>query len=118
SIAAQLAEPVVSPDGYFFAVDERTGQDVGTSRARIDIMGGKPVGYIGTVGVLALYRRRGIAAALIAQTLQYLARQGMESAVLNVNDTNSPARRLYEKLGWRAVSRTDHFWKRMDAASC
>ncbi|HEX9987686.1 MAG TPA: GNAT family N-acetyltransferase [Chloroflexia bacterium] len=115
SIAAQLAEPGVSPDGYFFAVDERTGQDVGTSRARIDILGGKPVGYVGTVGVLPQYRRRGIAQALIAQTLQYLARQGMESAVLNVNDANSPARRLYGKLGWREVARTDHFWKRTDS---
>jgi mycothiol synthase len=114
SIAAQLAEPGVNPDGYFFAIDERTGQEVGTSRARIDLLGGKPVGYVGTVAVLPSYRRRGIAQALIAQTLQYLARQGMESAVLNVNDANSSARRLYEKLGWREVSRTDHFWKRTD----
>jgi mycothiol synthase len=112
-VLAQLREPGVAPDGYFFAVDVNTGREVGTSRARIDIMGGEQVGYIGTVGVLPEYRGRGIATALLAQTLAYLAGQGMASATLFVEDHNHHARRLYDNLGWRYVYRTDHYWRRL-----
>jgi mycothiol synthase len=112
-VLAQMREPGVSPDGYFFAVDLATGQDVGTSRARIDIIGGEQVGYIGTVGVLPGYRGRGIASALLAQTLDYLAGLGMASATLFVEDHNQHARKLYDRLGWRYVYRTEHYWRRL-----
>lgn len=112
-IHAQLQEPGVSREGYFFAVDQATGREIGTSRGRVDIVGGRKVGYIGTVGVLPTYRGRGIAEALVRQTLLYLAGVGMDSAILFVEDRNTPARRLYDKLGWRQIYRTDHYWKRL-----
>jgi mycothiol synthase len=111
-VRTQLEEPGVSSDGYFFAVDAATGQEIGTSRGRIDIRGGKQIGYIGTVGVLPEYRGRGIAEALIRQTLGYLASRGMNTATLFVEDRNTAARHLYDKLGWKRVYRTDHYWKR------
>jgi mycothiol synthase len=110
-ILAQVSEPESSPGGYFFAVDSATGVEIGTSRARRDSIGGELVGYIGTVGVLPEYRGRGIAQALMRQTLLYIASQGMDSATLFVEDTNKPARALYEKMGWYPVHRTDHYWK-------
>ena len=113
-IEAQLREPGVSTDGYFFAIDLATGEEIGTSRGRIDMLGGKPVGYVGTVGVIPRYRGRGIATALMAQTLSYLYGRGMCSATLFVEHRNTGARRLYEKLGWYPVYRTDHYWKRLD----
>lgn|GEM_PF-3673546 len=112
-VAAQLSEPGGGPQGYFFAVDETTGQDVGTSRSRIDLAGGKRVGYIGTVGVLPQYRGRGIGESLVRLTLQHIARQGIERATLLVEDQNTNARRLYERMGWRAVYRTDYYWKQL-----
>jgi ribosomal protein S18 acetylase RimI-like enzyme len=112
-VLAQMREPGVSPEGYFFAVDLNTGREVGTSRARIDVIGGEQVGYIGTVGVLPGYRGRGIATALLAQTLDYLARRGMAAATLFVEDHNHQARRLYDRLGWRYVYRTEHYWRRL-----
>lgn len=111
-VKAQLSEPGVSSNGYFFAVDEATGREIGMSRGRIDSLGGRQIGYIGTVGVLPEYRGRGVAEALIKQTLAYLANQGIESATLFVEDNNMPARRLYDKLGWSPVYKTDHYWKR------
>jgi len=114
-VRAQLSESGVSKAGYFFAVDQSSGREVGTSRGRVDTMGGKPVGYIGTVGVLPEYRGRGIAEALVKQTLAYLGSIGLQSATLFVEDRNTPARKLYDKLGWRQVYRTDHYWKRIDA---
>lgn len=110
-IIAQLSEPGVSREGYFFAIDEATGREVGTSRARIDVVGGEEIGYIGTVGVLPDYRGRGIAGALLGQTLNYLARRGMSSATLFVENSNAAARSLYEKLGWRYVYLTNHYVK-------
>ncbi|HET9496622.1 MAG TPA: GNAT family N-acetyltransferase [Chloroflexia bacterium] len=114
-IRAQMREPGVSPDGYFFAVDLETGEEIGTSRGRIDMLGGKPVGYVGTVGVIPRYRGRGIATALMGQTLAYLAGRGMCSATLFVEHRNIAARRLYDKLGWYSVYRTDHYWKRLES---
>lgn len=112
-IRAQLTEEGVSPDGYFFAVDRNTGEEIGTSRARIDLINGVCVGYVGTVGVLPDYRGRGIAEALVNQTLHYLAMQGTDSATLFVENSNYKARNLYDKLGWRRVFRTDHYWKHL-----
>lgn len=112
-IAAQLSEEGVSPEGYFFAVDSRTGVEVGTSRSRIDRVSGEQLGYIGTVGVLPAYRGRGIAQSLIRQTLRYLGGCGVSSATLFVENQNTAARKLYDKMGWRQVYRTDHYWKRL-----
>ena len=112
-VLAQLKEPGVSPDGYFFALDLSTGQEVGTSRARVDTLGGDQIGYIGTVGVLPQYRGRGIATAMLAQTLDYLLGLGIKSATLFVEDHNRNARRLYDKLGWRDAYKTDHYRRRL-----
>src|SRR5205823_1526517 len=102
-ILDQFSEDGHSPEGYIFAIDQATGREIGTSRARIDLIGGKQIGYVGTVGVLPGYRRRGIARALVLQTLRYLAQQGMEDAVLFVEGQNHNARALYEKMGWRPI---------------
>lgn len=112
-IAQQLSEEGVSRHGYFFAVDANTGVEVGTSRARIDYVNARRMGYIGTVGVLPAYRGRGIAEALIRQTLLYLAEQGIQSATLFVENANTVARKLYDNMGWRQAYRTDHYWKRL-----
>lgn len=110
-VLAQMHEPGGSPDGYFFAVDNATGLAVGTSRARIDTAGGVQVGYVGTIGVIPEYRRRGIAEALVRHTLAYLAAMGLDSATLFVERQNVAARRIYDAMGWRPVYRTDHYWK-------
>lgn len=115
-VRAQLSEPGASPLGYFFAIDWGTGLEVGTSRARVDSHGGDPVGYVGTVGVTPEYRGRGIAGALIRQTLAYLVQQGLDSATLYVENRNQAARRLYDRMGWYPVYRTDNYWRRIPEA--
>lgn len=116
-VLAQASEPGSSPRGYFFAVDTQTGREIGTSRARQDIVGGQPLGYIGTVGVLPEYRGRGVAKALMRQTLRYLAEQGMSSAALFVEENNRVARALYEEMGWHEVYRVDHYWKTLSTST-
>ena len=110
-VLAQMHELGGSADGYFFAVDNATGLAIGTSRARIDIASGGQIGYVGTVGVIPEYRRRGIAEALIRHTLAYLSAMGLDSATLFVERQNTGARRIYDAMGWRPIYRTDHYWK-------
>lgn len=110
-VAAQLSEPGGGPGGYFFAIDESSGHEIGTSRSRIDLVGDKRIGYVGTVGVLRAYRGKGVGEALVRRTLQHIADLGIQSATLLVEDHNVGARRLYERMGWRPVYRTDYYWK-------
>lgn len=115
-IETQIKEPGSNPNGYFFALEQSTGKLVGTSRARLDPSPSQPngvMGYIGTVGVLPEYRRRGLAHALLGQTLLYLHEEGAENATLFVEESNTNAQALYKSLGWYHVFRSDNYWKRL-----
>ncbi|MCI4351596.1 MAG: GNAT family N-acetyltransferase [Thermoplasmata archaeon] len=60
-------------------------------------------GYIGTVMVDDPYRRRGYAAKVVTACIENAGRAGRPYAILDVLTTNDPARRLYEKLGFREL---------------
>jgi ribosomal protein S18 acetylase RimI-like enzyme len=62
-------------------------------------------GYIGMVMVDDPYRRRGYAAKVVAACIEHAGRAGRPFAMLDVLTTNDPARRLYEKLGFRVLQR-------------
>jgi ribosomal protein S18 acetylase RimI-like enzyme len=74
---------------------------------------GKPVGlvntgqrgassgwYIGNVGVLPDYRRRGIARKLVEAAITLARNNGAKNVMLEVITANTPARDLYEELGF------------------
>jgi len=56
-----------------------------------------------TVAVHPAWRRRGLAARLLAHAGQAWKRRGVRRAFLEVRDDNHPARRLYEGAGWSHV---------------
>ena len=60
---------------------------------------------IGTTHIVDAFRRRGVASALMEQVQAMLAAQGASEVALWVAEDNEPARRLYEKRGYRAVGR-------------
>lgn len=68
---------------------------------------GYSTAYIALVGVEREHRRRGIAPALLARTLDAAAAAGLDRAALDV-DSDSPtgALGLYERVGFRAVHRS------------
>lgn len=74
-------------------------------------------GWIEAVGVIPEWRGKGLASALLSQSLRNFFAAGMERAALDV-DTQNPtgALRLYEKLGFEAAKRTIHFTKEVDSA--
>ncbi len=57
------------------------------------------------VFVVADWRRKGIAKHLIMEGMKYLWENGIKTAGLEVRESNRPAARLYQGLGYRVVHR-------------
>ncbi|MGD8902867.1 MAG: GNAT family N-acetyltransferase [Anaerolineae bacterium] len=72
-------------------------------------------GYTETICVRRPWRRRGLARALIARSLDVLKEQGMTEAALGVDTENqSGALRLYQSMGFRPVKRNSVYRKLME----
>lgn len=63
-----------------------------------------------------VHRRRGIAEALLRRLFTELTGSGAVFLLLEVRESNTPARTLYEKLGFRAVGRRPHYYSQPDEA--
>ena len=61
--------------------------------------------HINRLHVVQAYRRRGVAAALLAAGEAEARRRGFRRLTIEVEDNNPPARALYEKLGYRYTGR-------------
>lgn len=62
------------------------------------------------LAVASSFRRRGVATALLAHSLDFLARLGVRSVFLEVRAANAPARALYEKLAFRQVGLRENYY--------
>ncbi len=72
-------------------------------------------GYTEYISVRHPWRRRGLARALITESLRYLRDQGMEEAALGVDTQNlSGAFRLYESMGFEKVKRWTDYRKNLE----
>jgi ribosomal protein S18 acetylase RimI-like enzyme len=80
------------PIGYVVA-----GIDEGLNREK-----NAKYGWILNIGVLKPHRRKDVGTALMLRAMSYLKEQGMENALLYVDDQNpTHAIKLYEKVGFR-----------------
>lgn len=82
------------------------GQVVGNVSIRRAL--GRKGCFIGNVAVHPRWRRRGIATALMRKALREAFRRGAHWVGLEVRAENEAARRLYQRLGFREISRTAH----------
>ena len=74
--------------------------------------------YIEHIFVRRAWRQRGLASALIAQSLRVLKAQGMEEAELGVDSENeSGANEFYRRMGYQTFSTDFWFRKQMDMNS-
>jgi mycothiol synthase len=80
------------PIGYVVAgIDEKLNQEKNAKH-----------GWILNIGVLKRYRQRDVGTALILRAMSHLKTQGMEDALLYVDDQNpTHAIKLYEKVGFQ-----------------
>lgn len=58
------------------------------------------VGYLQRLGVATAARKRGIGGQLIADALRWSARAGAQSVLVNTQEINGAARRVYERHGF------------------
>jgi ribosomal protein S18 acetylase RimI-like enzyme len=100
----------LSPDlrdllrGYVWEEDGRIVGFTNTNR-----QGGTDTWYISAVGVLPDYRRRGIAQKLVEATITLIREHGGVKALLDMTDGNTPAHKLYEKLGFEQDSSSGRY---------
>jgi len=74
-------------------------------------------GWVENISVRRRWRKRGLARALIAETIDALRERGMTEGALNVDTENvSGALRLYESVGFRPVSRSTTYRKPIQLA--
>jgi peptide alpha-N-acetyltransferase len=57
-------------------------------------------GYIAMLAVSAAYRGHGVATALVKMAIDAMAKRNADEIVLETEETNIPAMRLYERLGF------------------
>lgn len=63
------------------------------------------IGDFGPVGALPAYRRQGLTRAALLEGLRRMQAAGMDRVCISTGETNTPARRLYESVGFRIVNR-------------
>ncbi len=57
-------------------------------------------GYIAMLAVSSSYRNHGIATTLVRMAIDKMVERGADEVVLETEETNAPAMKLYERLGF------------------
>jgi len=71
----------------------------------IDLTGSPPGGYVWQIGVVPTARRRGLASALLIETLRRMQAAGAPCADLTVHTNNPGAIQAYAGLGFVTIGR-------------
>jgi ribosomal-protein-alanine N-acetyltransferase len=67
-------------------------------------------GSLDTIAVAPAFRRQGVADALVAHAIAQGTEQNLAFLTLEVREGNLPARKLYEKHGFRVVGRRKNYY--------
>ena len=73
------------------------------------------IGVIGPVGARTAYRRQGLTRAALLEVLRRMRACDMNRVCISTGQTNTPALRLYESLGFRIVSESHDYAKPAEA---
>jgi len=117
--AEDIAELFSQFKNFFFVASlhastqdaERAEKAEGAAGGKAEIVGfvagsvkedcGEPQGHISGIAVEPAFRRRGIATALLKRCEEAFRREGFKRISLEVRPSNSAARSLYEKFGFK-----------------
>ncbi|KAL8406946.1 hypothetical protein RB596_005438 [Gaeumannomyces avenae] len=67
-------------------------------------------GYIAMLAVSAPFRGHGVATALVRQAIDAMAERGADEVVLETEESNAPAMRLYERLGFMRSKKLHRYY--------
>ncbi|ADB30075.1 mycothiol biosynthesis acetyltransferase [Kribbella flavida DSM 17836] len=97
----RLHQPWFDPEGFFLAVDSKTGALAGFHWTKVE----GDEGEVYVVGVDPSYQGTGLGKALTLHGLHHLQEvRGLPAVTLYVDGTNTAARALYEKLGFTTAA--------------
>ena len=91
--------PSMLADGLYYGI--REGEQLVAVAGTHVLAPTLGVGALGNVYTRSDHRRRGHATALAGAVTSELIRSGVTTIVLNVREDNHPARRVYERLGYK-----------------
>jgi mycothiol synthase len=109
---AQVTEDDLMPEWSLLACADR--EPVGFVIGNIDLTTDPPGGYIWQVGVIPAQRRRGLASALLAESMRRMQAAGARSALLAVHLNNPGAIEAYAQLGFTTVGRRARYERMLD----
>jgi ribosomal protein S18 acetylase RimI-like enzyme len=69
------------------------------------------IGDLGPVGARARFRRLGLTRAVLLQLLRRMQARGMNRACVSTQESNTPALKLYESIGFKPANTTVEFTK-------
>ncbi|WP_433388058.1 mycothiol synthase [Micromonospora sp. KLBMP9576] len=101
-LRVRLDEPWFDPEGFLLAVDAATGRLLGFHWTKVhERPGSARIGEVYVLGVDPTAHRGGLGRALTAAGLSHLRdRRGLDRVMLYVDDSNTAAVALYERLGF------------------
>jgi mycothiol synthase len=109
---AQVTENDHKPEWSLLA--RVNGEPVGFVIGNIDLTKDPPGGHIWQIGVIPAQRRRGLASALVVETMQRMQETGASSALLTVHINNPGAIKAYSRLGFITVGRRARYQLMME----
>ena len=94
-----------------FLVGKASGRIAGYMITCVDGPAGKRAAEIASLAVDPVYRRRGVAQALLSYSLNSLDRSGIQRTVLMVRTGNAAGLALYRSFGFRRVRRARGYYE-------
>lgn len=105
-----------SPETFFVA--ELAGEVLGYIMCRVEYgfstlkkFGFARKGHIVSVAIMDDHRSKGLGSALVTEASNGMRQRGCTEAYLEVRVSNAPAIRLYQKLGFKIVTRISGYYR-------
>lgn len=108
-LRVRMTEPWFDPDGFLMAWDEATGRLLGFHWTKVHADEHGAIGEVYVVGVDPREHGRGLGRALTLAGLHHLRDRGLEQVMLYVDESNTAALALYQRLGFARWTADVHY---------